>query len=195
MYWAYLIFSYVLHLRAITIIKSNRDKSHLVRKLKRNLNHNMDYAFSYTAISRKVVGKTVHATIRKGNTGYDQCTSSWHCSCRIYFCCFLLAFANIRPWLLVPFFEISLKTVNSKTPAIPFGIVACTFSDNLSWNSCIQYWVVYAALFLKKGQYIAGEARKALKQARTSGSVCLWLAPRIKCFQHITLDRQWNATK
>ena len=60
--------------RAITIIKTNRDKSHLVRKLKRNLNHNMDYAFSYTAISRKVVGKTMHATIPKGNTGYDQCT-------------------------------------------------------------------------------------------------------------------------
>ena len=69
-----MIFSYVLHLRAITIIKTNRDKSHLVRKLKRNLNHNMDYAFSYTAISRKVVGKTMHATIPKGNTGYDQCT-------------------------------------------------------------------------------------------------------------------------
>ena len=26
----------------------------------------------YTAISRKVVGKTVHATIPKGNMGYDQ---------------------------------------------------------------------------------------------------------------------------
>ena len=52
---------------------------------------------------------------------------------------------------------------------------------------------IYAALFLKRGQYIEGGARKARKQARTSGSVCLWLAPRIKCFQHITLDRQWNA--
>ena len=69
-----MIFSYVLHLRAITIIKANRDKSHLVRKLKRSVNHNMDNAFSYTAISRKVVGKTVHATIPKGNMGYDQCT-------------------------------------------------------------------------------------------------------------------------
>ena len=29
---------------------------------------------SYTAISRKVVGKTVHATISKSNMGYDQCT-------------------------------------------------------------------------------------------------------------------------
>ena len=52
---------------------------------------------------------------------------------------------------------------------------------------------IYAALFLKRGQYIEGGARKARKQARTSGSVCLWLAPRIKCFQHITLHRQWNA--
>ena len=34
----------------------------------------MDNAFSYTAISRKVVGKPVHATIPKGYTGYDQCT-------------------------------------------------------------------------------------------------------------------------
>ena len=28
----------------------------------------------YTAISRKVVGKTVHGTIPKGNVGYDQYT-------------------------------------------------------------------------------------------------------------------------
>ena len=27
---------------------------------------------SYTAISRKVVGKNVHATISKGNMGYEQ---------------------------------------------------------------------------------------------------------------------------
>ena len=57
---------------------------------------------------------------------------SWHCSCRIYFFCFLLALANIRPWRLVPFSQISLKcwsqgTVNLKLPKIPFGIVACAF--------------------------------------------------------------------
>ena len=28
----------------------------------------------YTAISRKVLGKTVHATIPKGDMGYDQYT-------------------------------------------------------------------------------------------------------------------------
>ena len=27
--------------------------------------------------------------------------------------------------------------MNSKPPTIPFGVVACTLSDNLSWNSCI----------------------------------------------------------
>ena len=30
--------------------------------------------YSYTAISRKVVRKNVHATIPKGNMGYDQYT-------------------------------------------------------------------------------------------------------------------------
>ena len=30
------------------------------------------------------------------------------------------------------------KTVNSKPPTRPFGVVACTLSDNVSQNSCIQ---------------------------------------------------------
>ena len=50
---------------------------------------------AYTAISRKVVGKNVHATIPKGNMGYDQYTVPDDCSCRTYFCCFPLALANI----------------------------------------------------------------------------------------------------
>ena len=69
----------------------------------------------YTAISRKVVAKTVHTTIPKGNMGYDQYTCSWHCSCRTYFCCFPLALANIHPWPLLPFFEIYLKNSELKT--------------------------------------------------------------------------------
>ena len=48
-----------------------------------------------TVISRKVVGKNVHATIPKGNMGYDQYTVPNDCSCRTYFCCFPLAIANI----------------------------------------------------------------------------------------------------
>ena len=71
--------------------------------------------YPYTAVSRKVVAKTVHATIPKSNMGYDQCTFSWHCSCRTYFCCFALALANVRPWTLVPFFQIYLKNSQLKT--------------------------------------------------------------------------------
>ena len=38
------------------------------------------------------------------------------------------------PAILSNFFE---RTVDSKPPTIPFGIAACTFSDNLSRNSCM----------------------------------------------------------
>ena len=75
---------------------------------------NIPCVLPHTAISRKVIGKTVHATILKGNMGYDQYT------------------ANICPWPLLPLFEISLKNSELKPPTIPFGIVACTFSNNLS---------------------------------------------------------------
>ena len=51
----------------------------------------------------------MHATIPKGNMGYDQYTVPDDCSCRTYFCCFPLALANTFPWPFVPilsnFFE------------------------------------------------------------------------------------------
>ena len=93
----------------------------------------------YTAISRKVDGNNVHATTPKGNMGYDQYTVPNDCSCRTYFCCFPLAIANICPWPLVPFFQISLENRADKTTHNTFGIVACSFSDKLSRNSCIIY--------------------------------------------------------
>ena len=52
---------------------------------------------------------------------YDQYTCSWLCSCRTYFCCFPLALANIRPWPLVPFFQISLNNSELKTTHNTFG--------------------------------------------------------------------------
>ena len=67
----------------------------------------------YTAISRKVVGKNVHATIAKGNMGYDQYTlPDTSCSCRTYFYCFPLALTDIRPWPLMQLFQISLKNLS-----------------------------------------------------------------------------------
>ena len=56
----------------------------------------------HTALSRNVVGKNVHATIPKGNMGYDQYTVPDDCSCRTYFCCFPLALTNTFPWPFVP---------------------------------------------------------------------------------------------
>ena len=54
--------------------------------------------------------KNLHATIPKDNMGYDQYTvPDDDCSCRTYFCCFPLALADICPWPLLPFFQISLK--------------------------------------------------------------------------------------
>ena len=47
-----------------------------------------------------------------------------------------LALADMCPWPLVTFLW---RTVNSKLPTIPFGILASTFPDNLSRNSCIYY--------------------------------------------------------
>ena len=37
--------------------------------------------------------------------------------------------------------------MNSKLPTIPFGVVACSSSDNLSQNSCISSRSVFSALF------------------------------------------------
>ena len=58
--------------------------------------------------------KNVHATIPRGDMGYDQYAVP-DTSCRTYFCFFPLAIANISPWPLVPFLQISLKNRELKT--------------------------------------------------------------------------------
>ena len=70
-------------------------------------------AYSAYSYFEKVVGKNVHATIPKSNMGYDQYTVP-DCSCQTYFCCFPLLVANICPWPLEPFFQISLKNSELK---------------------------------------------------------------------------------
>ena len=44
----------------------------------------------------------MHATILKGNMGYDIYTVPDDCSCQTYFCCFPLALANTFSWPFVP---------------------------------------------------------------------------------------------
>ena len=81
-----------------------------------------------------------HATIPKGKTGYDQYkVPDTIASCRTYFCCFHLVLANVHPWPLVPFFQISLKNSELKTiHNHTFRDVAYTLSENVSRNSCIR---------------------------------------------------------
>ena len=73
----------------------------------------------YTAISRKVVAKTVRATIPKGNMGYDQYTSLF-LTLQLSNLLLLLSFStrkhmSVASRALVPLFEISLKTSDLKT--------------------------------------------------------------------------------
>ena len=62
----------------------------------------------YTAISRKAVGKNVHAvvTVLEGNMGYDQYTVPDTVGVEPSF---VSVSANKRPWSLVPYFQIFLK--------------------------------------------------------------------------------------
>ena len=84
----------------------------------------------------------------KVNMGYDQYTvADTNRSCLIYFRCFPLARTNIHPWsrvILSNFFE---KQWTQNHPQY----LLCTFSDNISQNSCIWGEPCSAfALFLSK---------------------------------------------
>ena len=70
---------------------------------------------AYTAISRKVVGQNVHATIPKGNMGYDQYTVPDTVAQSNLLLFLFLAPTNTRPWPLVSFFQTSLNESAFKT--------------------------------------------------------------------------------
>ena len=97
----------------------------------------------FTAISRKVVGKNVNATIPKGNMGYDQYTVPDDCSCRrTYFCCFPLAFENTLPWPFVPIlsnFFVEQRTQNHPQclSRLSRALFPTTFVEIAVYISCI----------------------------------------------------------
>ena len=97
-----------------------------------------NYPSVYTAISRKVVGKNVHATIPKGNVGYDQYTVPDTVAVEPTFVKFIQHSQTYVHDLSCHSFKFLWKTVNSRPPTIHFAVVACTLSDNLSRNSCIH---------------------------------------------------------
>ena len=107
---------------------------------------------SYTAISRKVVGKNVHATIPKGNVGYDQYTVPDTVAVEPTFAKFIQHLQTYFHDLSYHSFKFLWKTVNSRPPTIHFAVVACTLFDNLSRNSCIKdmYATVFVVDFLSQ---------------------------------------------
>ena len=61
----------------------------------------------------------------------------------------LLSFSSSQTYvhsLLYYSFKFLWRTVYSKPPTIPFGIVTCTFSDNLSRNGCMLCRELYEIL-------------------------------------------------
>ena len=70
--------------------------------------------------------------------GYDQYTVPDTVAVKISFIAFLWHAQTYVHGLLCHSFKFLWRTANSKPPTIPFVIVGCTFSDNLSRNSCIQ---------------------------------------------------------
>ena len=92
----------------------------------------------YTAISRKVVGKMCRRQSRKiiWDT-INHC--SWHCSCRTYFCYLPFALANICPWSLVPFSQISLKNSELRTGQNSFRDCRLHFFRQPFSNICISF--------------------------------------------------------
>ena len=61
---------------------------------------------------------------------------SWHCSCWNFYCCFPLAFANIRPWPLVPLKNKELKTTHNTFRGCRVHFFRQPFSKGLykSWR-------------------------------------------------------------
>ena len=112
--FSFLLFQTHYHVIIIHYHTQKQKKRKFEPRIKLNYN-SYTQMNPYTAISRKVVRKNVHAAIPKGNMGYDQHTVPNDCSCRTYFCCFPLALANRCPWPLVPFFQISLENRADKT--------------------------------------------------------------------------------
>ena len=79
----------------------------------------------------------VHAKIPKGNMGYDQHAVPYTVAVESSLVAFLWHAQTYLYGFLCNSFKFLWRTVNSKPPTRPFGIVACTFSDKLSRNSCI----------------------------------------------------------
>ena len=92
--------------------------------------------FSY--FDKRLPEKNMHATIPKSYVGYDQYTVPDTVAVKTTFVTLLKQTPTYLHGLSCHSFKFLWRRVNSKPATILlFGIVACTFSDNLSRNSCM----------------------------------------------------------
>ena len=94
----------------------------------------------------------MHAKVPKGNMGCDHHTVTLPDTVAVeptfvaFFSTGKHKFYGLS-CILSNFFEEQC----SKLPTIPFGIVACTFSDNLSRNSCLLRASIFKSTNLQSG--------------------------------------------
>ena len=91
------------------------------------------------------------------------------------------------------------RTVNSKPPTIPFGMVACTFSDNLSRNSCIllafcmfrKRWYAFSFGRVKTIRIRSGVSVWSMQYMSLSGFVWTW-PEFLFLFNWVSLLTSWH---
>ena len=100
--------------------------------------------------------KNVHATIPKGNMGYDQYKVPDDCSCRTYFCCFPLALANtFACGLSYQYFQIYLKGLSRAlflTTFLEIAVYIYIFSQTVT-SICYHIFILANKWSHKFGSY------------------------------------------
>ena len=143
------------------------------------------FAWVVYSYFEKGFAKNVHATIPKGIGMLSNLL-------------LLLSFSTRRYVHVLSFhsFKFLWKTVNSKPPTIPFGVVACTLSDNLSRNSCVHVlrgtlstcatraewnrdflWQHFVSLFKRRCCVMKGSCRGIMQFGKIDSEIKLYLVP------------------
>ena len=132
----------------------------------------------------------MHATIPNGNMGYDQYTLPDVCSCRTCFCCFSLALANICPWPLVLFFQISLKSSKIKTTHNTYRDCCVHFFRQpfMKWLYMVETHFPKGSLFWFLTKYKRINAHLICLPGSSKKEMCWYLA-----LQRMRKDYRWRS--
>ena len=97
--------------------------------------------------------------------------------CRTYFCCFPLALADICPWPLLPFFQISLKNSELKTTHDTFRGCRVHFIRQpcTAWNRDFL-WQLFVSLFKRRCCVMKGSCRGIMQLGKIDSEIKLYLS-------------------